>query len=57
MVNVSREDFSVAAATNESAYRRITIPMLRIEAGPGPAVALIAGVHGDEWEGLSLIHI
>jgi predicted deacylase len=51
MVRVSREDFSVAAATNESAYRRITIPMLRVEAGPGPAVALIAGVHGDEWEG------
>ena len=55
MVNVSREDFSVAAATNESAYRRITIPMLRIEAGPGPAVALIAGVHGDEWEGQAAI--
>jgi len=51
MVRVSREDFSVAAATNESAYRRVTIPMLRVEAGPGPAVALIAGVHGDEWEG------
>ncbi|QVQ24233.1 succinylglutamate desuccinylase/aspartoacylase domain-containing protein [Achromobacter deleyi] len=51
MVRVSREDFSVAAATNESAYRRITIPMLRVEAGPGPAVALVAGVHGDEWEG------
>lgn len=51
MVRLSREDFSVAAATNDSAYRRITIPMLRIEAGPGPAVALIAGIHGDEWEG------
>jgi predicted deacylase len=55
MVSVSREDFSVAAATNESAYRRITIPVLRIEAGPGPAVALIAGVHGDEWEGQAAI--
>ncbi|MDH2049085.1 succinylglutamate desuccinylase/aspartoacylase domain-containing protein [Achromobacter marplatensis] len=55
MVSVSREDFSVAAATNDSAYRRITIPMLRIEAGPGPAVALIAGVHGDEWEGQAAI--
>ncbi|HEY9269319.1 MAG TPA: succinylglutamate desuccinylase, partial [Achromobacter sp.] len=34
MATVSREDFSCAAATNASAYRRITIPMLRIEAGP-----------------------
>lgn len=51
----SREDFSVAAATNESAYRRVTVPVLRIEAGPGPAVALIAGVHGDEWEGQAAI--
>jgi len=55
MVRVSREDFSVAAATNESAYRRVTIPMLRVEAGPGPAVALMAGVHGDEWEGQAAI--
>lgn len=55
MVQLSREDFSVAAATNESAYRRITIPVLRIDAGPGPAVALIAGVHGDEWEGQAAI--
>ncbi|CAB3675655.1 succinylglutamate desuccinylase/aspartoacylase domain-containing protein [Achromobacter pestifer] len=55
MVQVSREDFSVAAATNASAYRRITIPVLRIEAGPGPAVALLAGVHGDEWEGQAAI--
>ncbi|EHK66299.1 succinylglutamate desuccinylase/aspartoacylase domain-containing protein [Achromobacter arsenitoxydans] len=55
MVRVSREDFSVAAATNVSAYRRITVPVLRVEAGPGPAVALIAGVHGDEWEGQAAI--
>lgn len=55
MVRVSREDFSVAAATNASAYRRVTIPLLRVEAGPGPAVALIAGVHGDEWEGQAAI--
>lgn len=55
MIQVSREDFSVAAATNDSAYRRITIPVLRIGAGPGPAVALIAGVHGDEWEGQAAI--
>ncbi|MEN4919815.1 succinylglutamate desuccinylase/aspartoacylase family protein [Achromobacter spanius] len=55
MVRVSREDFTVAAATNASAYRRVTIPVLRVEAGPGPAVALIAGVHGDEWEGQAAI--
>lgn len=55
MASVTREDFSVAAATNASAYRRITIPVLRIGAGPGPAVALIAGVHGDEWEGQAAI--
>ncbi len=55
MATVSREDFSCAAATNASAYRRVTIPMLRIEAGPGPAVALMAGVHGDEWEGQAAI--
>ena len=44
-----------AAATNESAYRRVTVPVLRIDAGPGPAVALMAGVHGDEWEGQAAI--
>lgn len=55
MIKVSREDFSCAAATNASAYRRVTIPVLTIEAGPGPAVALMAGVHGDEWEGQAAI--
>ncbi|WP_338881304.1 succinylglutamate desuccinylase/aspartoacylase family protein [Achromobacter veterisilvae] len=55
MAMVSREDFSCAAATNESAYRRVTVPVLKIEAGPGPAVALMAGVHGDEWEGQAAI--
>lgn len=54
-MRVSREDFSVAAATNSSAYRRVTIPVLRIDAGPGLAVALMAGVHGDEWEGQAAI--
>ena len=55
MTAVTREDFSCAAATNESAYRRVTVPVLRIDAGPGPAVALMAGVHGDEWEGQAAI--
>lgn len=51
MTRTSRADFSCAAATNRSAYRRVTVPVLRIEAGAGPAVLLMAGVHGDEWEG------
>ncbi|MGR0064474.1 succinylglutamate desuccinylase [Bordetella bronchiseptica] len=51
MTRTSRADFSCAAATNGSAYRRVTVPVLRIEAGAGPAVLLMAGVHGDEWEG------
>ena len=55
MTTVTREDFSCVAATNESAYRRVTVPVLRIDAGPGPAVALMAGVHGDEWEGQAAI--
>lgn len=55
MIQVSREDLTCAAATNASAYRRVTIPVLKIEAGPGPAVALMAGVHGDEWEGQAAI--
>ncbi len=55
MVKVSREDFTCAAATNASAYRRVTVPVLKIEASPGPAVALMAGVHGDEWEGQAAI--
>lgn len=55
MAKISREDFTCAAATNASAYRRVTVPVLKIEAGPGPAVALMAGVHGDEWEGQAAI--
>ena len=55
MATTQREDFSCAAATNDSAYRRIATPVLRIDAGPGPAVALMAGVHGDEWEGQAAI--
>lgn len=55
MAQLSREDFTCAAATNTSAYRRVTVPVLKIEAGPGPAVALLAGVHGDEWEGQAAI--
>lgn len=47
----TREDFSCPDPDNRSAYRTVTIPMLRISAGPGPSVGLMAGVHGDEWEG------
>lgn len=55
MAKISREDFTCAAATNASAYRHVTVPVLKIDAGPGPAVALLAGVHGDEWEGQAAI--
>ncbi len=51
----SREDFCCAAPTNSSAYRQVNVPVLRVDAGAGPAVALIAGVHGDEWEGQAAI--
>lgn len=52
---VSREDFSCAAPTNSSAYRHVNIPVLCVDAGKGPSVALMAGVHGDEWEGQAAV--
>lgn len=52
MNQMTRRDFQCDAATNASAYRTVTVPVLEIQAPlAGPAVALIAGVHGDEWEG------
>ncbi|ARP95953.1 succinylglutamate desuccinylase/aspartoacylase domain-containing protein [Bordetella genomosp. 13] len=52
---VSREDFSCAAPTNASAYRQVNVPVLCVDAGAGPSVALMAGVHGDEWEGQAAV--
>lgn len=52
MNQVTRRDLHCEAGTNASAYRTVTIPVLEIEApSAGPSVALVAGVHGDEWEG------
>lgn len=41
----------VPHSVHRSAYGWIPIPIARIANGPGPSVALIAGNHGDEWEG------
>ena len=41
----------VPHSVHRSAYGWIPIPIARIANGPGPSVVLIAGNHGDEWEG------
>ncbi|MCP3417866.1 succinylglutamate desuccinylase/aspartoacylase family protein [Bradyrhizobium brasilense] len=41
----------VPISTNASAYGWIPIPIASIKNGSGPRVLLIAGSHGDEWEG------
>ena len=38
-------------SVHRSAYGWIPIPIVRIANGPGPSVLLMAGNHGDEWEG------
>ncbi len=38
-------------SVHRSAYGWIPIPIVRIANGPGPSVLLVAGNHGDEWEG------
>lgn len=38
-------------SVHRSAYGWIPIPIARIRNGEGPNVVLIAGNHGDEWEG------
>ncbi len=38
-------------SVHRSAYGWIPIPIARIARGPGPRVLLMAGNHGDEWEG------
>jgi predicted deacylase len=42
---------SVPISTNHSAYGRIQIPIVNIENGDGPRALLVAGNHGDEYEG------
>ena len=41
----------VPHSVHRSAYGWIPIPIARIANGRGPTVVLIAGNHGDEWEG------
>ncbi|MBP6852840.1 MAG: succinylglutamate desuccinylase/aspartoacylase family protein [Rhodoferax sp.] len=38
-------------SVHRSAYGWIPIPIVRIANGPGPRVLMVAGNHGDEWEG------
>ncbi len=38
-------------SAHRSAYGWIPTPIARIARGPGPRVLLMAGNHGDEWEG------
>lgn len=41
----------VPHSVHRSAYGWIPVPIARIANGEGPQVVLIAGNHGDEWEG------
>ena len=41
----------VPHSVHRSAYGYIPIPIVRIKNGAGPRVLLVAGNHGDEWEG------
>jgi predicted deacylase len=42
---------SVPFSTHESAYGRIQLPIVCIRRGSGPTALLVAGNHGDEYEG------
>jgi predicted deacylase len=41
----------VPFSSDESAYGRIQIPVINLKNGSGPRVLLVAGNHGDEYEG------
>ena len=41
----------VPHSVHRSAYGWIPIPIVRLRNGEGPRVVLVAGNHGDEWEG------
>ncbi|TAJ85659.1 MAG: deacylase [Reyranella sp.] len=41
----------VPHSVHRSAYGWIPVPIVRIRNGEGPNVLLVAGNHGDEWEG------
>jgi predicted deacylase len=42
---------SLPISTHESAYGRIQIPIVVVRNGEGPTALLVAGNHGDEYEG------
>jgi predicted deacylase len=42
---------SLPHSTHESAYGRIQIPIVAVRRGTGPTILLVAGNHGDEYEG------
>lgn len=42
---------NVPYSTNESAYGRIVVPITTLKNGAGPTGLLMAGNHGDEYEG------
>src|SRR5258708_735455 len=42
---------SIPHSSHESAYGRIQIPIVCIHNGAGPTALLVAGNHGDEYEG------
>ncbi|HXW78737.1 MAG TPA: succinylglutamate desuccinylase/aspartoacylase family protein, partial [Acidimicrobiales bacterium] len=37
------------------AYGSIPVPVVVIAGGPGPRALIVAGTHGDEWEGQLLV--
>jgi len=41
----------VPHSVHRSAYGWIPIPIVRLKNGQGPSVLMVAGTHGDEWEG------
>jgi predicted deacylase len=41
----------VPHSVHRSAYGWIPIPIVRLKNGAGPSVLMVAGTHGDEWEG------
>lgn len=45
----------VPHSTTESAYGRIPVPITVVKNGDGPSVLLMAGNHGDEYEGQVLL--
>ncbi|WP_284268507.1 succinylglutamate desuccinylase/aspartoacylase family protein [Bradyrhizobium iriomotense] len=42
---------NLPSSTNDSAYQQIQIPIVALSNGDGPRILLMAGNHGDEFEG------